>query len=44
MIVIDEFSRTDPARVLGEAMTYMEKSLRGQEFQSAFRPKDEHSA
>lgn len=32
IIVIDEFSRTDPARVLGEAMTYMEKSLRGQEF------------
>lgn len=32
VIVIDEFSRTDPARVLGEAMTYMESSLRGQDF------------
>lgn len=32
VMVIDEFSRTDPARVLGEAMTYMEGSLRGIEF------------
>lgn len=32
VLVIDEFSRTDPARVLGEAMTYMEGSLRGTEF------------
>lgn len=32
VIVIDEFSRTDPARVLGEAMTYMEGSLRGVKF------------
>lgn len=32
VLVIDEFSRTDPARVLGEAMTYMEGSLRGVEF------------
>lgn len=32
VLVIDEFSRTDPARVLGEAMTYMEGSLRDVEF------------
>lgn len=32
VLVIDEFSRTDPARVLGETMTYMEGSLRGTEF------------
>ncbi|MDR6287337.1 5-methylcytosine-specific restriction protein B [Methylopila jiangsuensis] len=32
VMVIDEFSRTDPARVLGETMTYMETSLRGVEF------------
>lgn len=32
LLVIDEFSRSDPARVLGEAMTYMEGSLRGVEF------------
>ncbi|MBU0801735.1 MAG: AAA family ATPase, partial [Alphaproteobacteria bacterium] len=32
VLVIDEFSRTDPARVLGETMTYMESSLRGTEF------------
>ena len=32
VIIIDEFSRTDPARVLGEALTYMEGSLRGVEF------------
>lgn len=28
VLIIDEFSRTDPARVLGETMTYMEGSLR----------------
>lgn len=32
VLVIDEFSRTDPARVLGEAMTYMEGTLRGVDF------------
>lgn len=32
VLVIDEFSRTDPARVLGECMTYMDGSLRGAEF------------
>ncbi len=32
VIVIDEFSRTDPARVLGETMTYMEMSKRGIDF------------
>jgi 5-methylcytosine-specific restriction protein B len=32
VLVIDEFSRTDPARVLGEAMTYMEGSLREVDF------------
>jgi 5-methylcytosine-specific restriction protein B len=32
VLVIDEFSRTDPARVLGETMTYMERSLRDVEF------------
>jgi len=32
VLVIDEFSRTDPARVLGETMTYMESSLRGVDF------------
>lgn len=32
VLVIDEFSRTDPSRVLGEAMTYMESSFRGKEF------------
>jgi 5-methylcytosine-specific restriction enzyme B len=32
VLVIDEFSRTDPARVLGETMTYMESSMRGKEF------------
>ncbi len=35
VLVIDEFSRTDPARVLGEALTYIEKSKRGQEFDLA---------
>lgn len=28
VLVMDEFSRTDPARVLGEAMTYMERTMR----------------
>ena len=32
VLVIDEFSRTDPARVLGETMTYMEGSLRDKDF------------
>ncbi|UWS80785.1 AAA family ATPase [Phaeobacter sp. G2] len=32
VLIIDEFSRTDPARVMGEAMTYMEGTLRGQDF------------
>nr|WP_269467996.1 AAA family ATPase [Devosia ureilytica] len=32
VMIIDEFSRTDPARVLGETMTYMEGSHRGREF------------
>ena len=32
VLVIDEFSRTDPARVLGEALTYLEKSKRGEKF------------
>lgn len=32
VMIIDEFSRTDPARVLGETMTYMEGSLRGKDF------------
>ncbi len=32
VLVIDEFSRTDPARVLGETLTYMEGSLRGVQF------------
>jgi len=32
VLVIDEFSRTDPARVLGETMTYMESSLRDKDF------------
>jgi MoxR-like ATPase len=32
VLVIDELSRTDPARVFGEALTYMEKSLRGTDF------------
>lgn len=35
VIVIDEFSRTDPSRVLGEIMTYMEGSLRDIEFSLA---------
>ncbi|WP_024583970.1 MULTISPECIES: AAA family ATPase [Bradyrhizobium] len=32
VLVIDEFSRADPARVLGETMTYMEGSLRNRDF------------
>lgn len=32
VMIIDEFSRTDPARVLGETMTYMESSHRGRDF------------
>lgn len=32
VLVIDEFTRTDPARVMGEVLTYMERSLRGVEF------------
>lgn len=32
VLVIDELSRTDPARVMGEALTYMETSLRGKRF------------
>ncbi|MCX5764718.1 MAG: AAA family ATPase [Gemmatimonadetes bacterium] len=32
VMLIDELSRTDPARVMGEALTYMETTLRGQRF------------
>jgi 5-methylcytosine-specific restriction protein B len=32
VLIIDELSRTDPARVMGEALTYMEPTLRGQPF------------
>jgi 5-methylcytosine-specific restriction protein B len=32
VLVIDELSRTDPARVFGEALTYLEASKRGEEF------------
>lgn len=32
VLVIDELSRTDPARVFGEALTYLESSKRGEEF------------
>lgn len=32
VIIIDEFSRTDPARVLGEALTYMDGTMRGVPF------------
>lgn len=35
VLIIDELSRTDPARVMGEAMTYMESSLRGRSFRLA---------
>jgi 5-methylcytosine-specific restriction protein B len=32
VLIMDEFSRTDPARVLGEVMTYMEGSMRDTPF------------
>ncbi|MCW0196820.1 AAA family ATPase [Sphingopyxis sp.] len=32
VMIIDEFSRTDPARVLGEALTYMDGPMRGVPF------------
>ena len=32
-MIIDEFSRGDPARVMGEMLTYIERSYRGREFQ-----------
>ena len=32
VIIIDEFSRTDPARVLGETLTYMDGPMRGVSF------------
>ena len=32
VLVIDELSRSQPARVMGEAMTYMEPSYRGKDF------------
>jgi hypothetical protein len=32
VLVIDEFSRSDPVRVMGEALTYMEKRQRGRRF------------
>lgn len=32
VIVVDELSRADPARVFGEALTYVEQSKRGKEF------------
>ena len=32
VIIIDEFSRTDPARVLGETLTYMDGPMRGVPF------------
>ncbi len=32
VLVIDELTRTDPSRVMGEVLTYMERSLRGVEF------------
>lgn len=35
VLVIDELSRGDPGRVFGEALTYLEKSKRGMEFQLA---------
>jgi len=35
ILVIDELSRTDPARVFGEALTYIEASKRGQSFSLA---------
>jgi 5-methylcytosine-specific restriction enzyme B len=35
VLVIDELSRADPARVFGEALTYIEQSKRGKTFQLA---------
>lgn len=35
VLVIDELSRSDPARVFGEALTYVERSKRGLSFQLA---------
>jgi 5-methylcytosine-specific restriction protein B len=35
VLVIDELSRTDPARVFGEGLTYLEQSKRGEEFSLA---------
>jgi 5-methylcytosine-specific restriction enzyme B len=35
VLIIDELSRADPARVFGEALTYLEKEKRGEEFQLA---------
>lgn len=32
VLIIDEFSRTDPARVLGETLTYMDGPMRGVPF------------
>ena len=32
VVVIDELSRADPGRVFGEALTYIERSRRGDEF------------
>jgi 5-methylcytosine-specific restriction protein B len=32
VLIIDELSRSDPARVFGEALTYVEKSKRGEDF------------
>jgi 5-methylcytosine-specific restriction enzyme B len=32
ILVIDEISRTDPARVFGEALTYIEQTKRGERF------------
>jgi len=32
VIIIDEFSRTDPSRVLGETLTYMDGPMRGVSF------------
>lgn len=35
VLVIDELSRSDPGRVFGEALTYMESTRRGMEFRLA---------
>ena len=35
VLVIDEFSRSDPVRVMGEALTYMASSQRGKKFHLA---------